>query len=146
MFLQSIYHPTHALCDTPFMAYNNTLLGGTEHIMLCYYIPLLWWVPENGTSVSKLVAIYIYIYIYMLQIVYHSTYCGWCVDCSLTLNPGTLATVSFYLPLVNICPQLYMMSPLLCNLVLSTVHSSAALCVFVTCGNVWCDVFTGCAV
>ena len=71
----------------------------------------------------------VYIFIYMLQIVYHSTYCGWCVDCSLTLNPGTLATVSFYLPLVNICPQLYMMSPLLCHLVLSTVHCSAALCV-----------------
>jgi len=35
MLLQAIYHPTHALCDTPFMTYQH-LIGrsGTYIVML----------------------------------------------------------------------------------------------------------------
>ena len=59
---------------------------------------------------------------------YHSTYCGWYIDCSLTLHCDT---VPLKLPLIYIGPQLYMMSPLLIHFVLSIVQCSAVLCAFV---------------
>ena len=67
----------------------------------------------------------------MLQMVYQGTYCVRYIDCSLTLH---CFTVPLKLPLINIGPQLYMMSPSLSHFVLSIVQCSAVVCLFVTCG------------
>jgi len=111
-----------------------------ERNIYCYVgnIPLLLWVPEDGPSVSKHVAVYI------------SVTNGCITDCIywtiywLFFNLARF-TVPIQLPPINIGPPLYMMSPTHSHFVLPIVQCSAAVFMFVTCGIGRCDEFTGCA-
>ena len=68
----SQYSIQHTHCFIHHLWHITTPYREKRTIYYVNCILLLWWVPENGTSVSKHVAVYIYIYIY----------CKWCItDC-----------------------------------------------------------------
>jgi len=126
-------------CTVWYTIYDISTPYRVEQNIYCYVdcIPLLWWVPEVGTSMSKHVAVYI---CYKWSIT--DCFVGQYINSSLTLH---CFTVPLKLPHINISPQLYMMSPSLSHFVLPIVQCSAAVCMFVMCGIGRCDEFTGCA-
>jgi hypothetical protein len=67
-------------------------------------------------------------HMYVTNGISQSTYCGWYIDCSLTLHCDT---IPLKLPLINIGTQLYVISPLLVHFVLSILKCSTPGCTFV---------------
>ena len=118
---QSIYRPTDAICDIPFVTY-----------MYCYMFRHRGAILRDSSQQTYISNITIYVLILTRRICYVTNgvsqiaSVGRYIDCSLT---SYCFTVPLQLPHINTGPQLYMMSPLLCHLVLSIVHCSAALCV-----------------